>query len=306
MKRAFAAPILLLVGACLFFLTGWAFTLYGGLALTAAGLAESLLAATQGWRQALRVDGKRFRAALALQEAGYIVTAAGLGCILLQYRNGALHFICFSAAALFLAHLILSLVGLVLATSKGGHRLALLCAADVPLTLGFAALWQLAQGALSLPVAEAASWSKAVLAVFFAVLGLTYGLRLGACGLYYRNACRAVGGAVGTGGSGAGKADGFFGLDLLAPFRFGEALAPLFLFLLGLFPFVLVSQVETLLLNARLPFPTGDYVGLIWGGTGRYAIYSPLILAVLFFALLALLDGLSGRGPAKKEGGRDA
>jgi hypothetical protein len=291
MKRSFAAPILLLVGACLFFLTGWAFTLYGGLLLTAAGLGECSLAAVQVWRRAAQAEGKGFRAALALQETGYILTASGLGCVLLQYQNAALPFICFSAAALFLADLVLSLVGLILATSKGGNRLALLCVADVPLTLGFAALWQLTQGALSLPMAEAASWSKAVLAVIFATLGLTYGLRLGACGLYYHAACRAAK---------TGAVEGPFSLDSKASFHLAEAVAPLFLFLLGLFPFLLVSQAERLLLSVRLPFPVGDYIGLIWGGAGRYAIYSPIILAVLFFTLLAIVDGISGRRPSER------
>ena len=38
MKRFYAAPIVLLVGACLLFLTGWAFTFRGSLALTACRL----------------------------------------------------------------------------------------------------------------------------------------------------------------------------------------------------------------------------------------------------------------------------
>ena len=276
MKRFYAAPIVLLVGACLLFLTGWAFTFRGSLALTACGLLETLLAARFLWQAGCRGDDKGFSGSAALQEAGYAVTAAGLGCLLLQYPNAALPFVCFSAAALFLALLVFAVSGVVIATSRTGYRLALFCVAGVPMTLGFAGLWQLCQGTLSLPMAEAAAWVKPLLAVVFALLGLTWGLRLGACGMYYRSVS-------------AGAARGE------SRFRLAEALAPVLNFVLGLFPILLVAQAEQVLLSARLPFPVGDYMGLIWGGTGRYAIYSPLILALLFFVLLAVLDAVSGR-----------
>lgn len=276
MKRFYAAPIVLLVGACLLFLTGWAFTFRGSLALTACGLLETLLAARFLWQAGCRGDDKGFSGSAALQEAGYAVTAAGLGCLLLQYPNAALPFVCFSAAAPFLAQLVFALSGVVIATSRTGYRLALFCVAGVPMTLGFAGLWQLCQGTLSLPMAEAAAWVKPLLAVVFALLGLTWGLRLGACGMYYRSVS-----------AGAVRGE--------SRFRLAEALAPVLNFVLGLFPILLVAQAEQVLLSVRLPFPVGDYMGLIWGGTGRYAIYSPLILALLFFVLLAVLDAVSGR-----------
>ncbi|MEE3380891.1 MAG: hypothetical protein VZQ81_06675 [Succiniclasticum sp.] len=280
MKRFYAAPIVFVVGACVLFLTGWAFTFQGGLVLMACGLVETLLSARSLWQAGCRGDDKRFSGSAALQEAGYAITAAGLGCLLLQYPNAALPFVCFSAAALFLAQLVLSLSGVVIATSRAGYRLALFCLAGVPMTLGFAGLWQLCQGALSLPMAEAAAWVKPLLAVLFAVLGLTWGLRLGACGMYYR----------------AVSADAE---REKPPFRLAEAMAPVADFVLGLFPILLVAQAEQLLLSARLPFPVGDFMGLIWGGTGRYAIYSPLIVAVLFFMLLAVLDAVSGKRRAE-------
>lgn len=295
MMRQLSAFVAFLLGAALFFAGGFSFIYAGSLMLTTIGLFACIFGSFFCFRAGKSNDGRtRFFLSLLWQDCGSVIVSVGLGSLLFLYNKGILPLIGFSAASMFILQAIVTQCAGQIVKSYRGWLLTLSAVSGMPLTLGAAANWQMLQGWMTLPEVEPSAWVKLLLAVVYSVISVCWVLRLLGEVLFYQNLRQtndvlsktlasdtAVTGAKVTASEvsvDAGSSAGSF-------LSFTEVIFPLLIFGLGIYPAPVIEAVQQVLINDGRKIRFADSWGMIWGGSGHYALYSPLLLA-LFLALL--------------------
>lgn len=309
MRLHLSAFFVFLLGISLLFAGGISFTVYGSVFLLLGGS----LACFWGGLQCRQAGGEKGVLGLALplawQDFGLTAESLGLGSFLFLYNQGVLPLIGFSAAFLFLLNALLTQLALLSIRSVAGRKLAFAAASGMPLTLGAAAAWQLLQGWLTLPEVEPAGWVKLLLAVGIGTFAFGWSRRFSA---FCRLTGLSLNGELSVPGVSECKKTGTAknkqeqpatGRSAFGSGRFPvrEAIFPALLLAGGLYPAPLVTLVQQLVLQGEVSVHLADYLGMIWGGSGHYALYSPLLLAgwgMFLCLVLYLVDRLRGKGGA--------
>lgn len=201
-----------------------------------------------------------FTRGTSLVEAGWMVLALGMGLYLLVQGKAGLSLIGFTAMTVLLLQLALVQGFSRVSGGFGGWILG-----KGPGTLGFVALWLLLQAAITLQWRDPGS-RVLLLPAVLAAAGGWISLWLPFIASWK-----------------SGKA----GSDSVSMQGSKNALAAFLSVVAGIFPLLAVLPVQQVLQNGELKLPMGDMAGLIWGGSGHYAVYSPVLTACTLVVLLA-------------------
>lgn len=295
----------LLLGVSLLFVGGISFTVYGSVFLLLAGSAGCFWGGLQCRQAGQRKDFQGLALPLAWQDFGLTAESLGLGSFLFLYNQTVLPLIGFSAAFLFLFNAFLTQLAWLPVRSAAGRKLVFAAASGLPLTLGAAAAWQLLQGWLTLPEVEPAGWLKLLLAVGIGSFAFGWSQRLSAfCSLMLiarkeQDTETSKDKKAGLPGWKNERAAAAENPANAGRFSLREGICPVLLLAGGLYPAPLITLVQRLVLQGGEPVHLADYLGVIWGGSGHYALYSPLLLigwGVVLFSVLCLIDRLRKKG----------
>lgn len=273
MMLRLSALIAFLLGVSLLFAGGISFTAYGSVLLLLAGAAAYVYGGLRCREAGEKRKSRELALSLAWQDFGLTAESLGLGSFLFLYNQAVLPLIGFTAAFLFLVNAFLTQLALLFSRSEKGRVLSFAAVSGVPLTLSAAGSWQLLQGWLTLPEVEPAGWVKLLLVVGAGTFAWGWSLRLSGLGYFLKE---------GRGRKSSAR-----------PVHFLEGIVPALLFMGGICPAPLITLVPRFVLQGESPVRLADYLGMIWGGSGHYALYSPLLLAgcaVALFLCMRFVD----------------
>jgi|GEM_PF-5019749 len=275
-EAASAFKDLILLGTALYGLGRFVFQFIScdsviyGLAVAALGFFTAIRC---GWRALRSQEAARSLGELHKSVGGLIFAMLGAGLFLLPLKGSAPTAIFFSGTLAYLLTYGAGKLLLQLAWREGKVKAVLLGAlslSGLPLTGGFTGLWLLLQSLATLTATLLLPWPRLTSVLLVLAMGSTLGLQLLTWFNFYRRFKEAA--KVETASRRSWPA---------------LVLAAAFLLLAGLVPLFLVLPLQKVISMGGRLVPLADLFGLVWGGSGHYAVFSPVVL--LFFGGAAYL-----------------
>ena len=249
-----------------------------GLLLTVLGLGGALRC---GYRALRSREAHRVLNELHKSAGGLIFAMLGAGLFLLPLKGNAPTAIFFSGTLACLLTYGVGKLLLHLAWLKQQPKLGLLACLSLcglPLTGGFTGWWLLFQSQATLTAVLLLPWPRLAAVLLALATGVVLALQVLSWFNFYRRGFMRL----------AADAEA----KAAAPQRLSKrdwpaaVLAAAFLLLTGLVPLFLVLPLQKVMSLGGKFVPLSDWFGLVWGGSGHYAVFSPVVLLV--FALIAL------------------
>ncbi len=284
-----------------------------GLVVTIVGLLSAFLGVLYA---TMEVDMKRILAYSSVENMGIIFAVFGCGMIMMSMGLAPLALVAFTAAmvhafshSLMKGLMFMSAGAVMHATGSkniekmGGllkkmpytaffTLIGAMALSSMPFTSGLVGEWMVLQSFITL-AQQAGSPEMRLLVVFsFILLGLTGATALGC---FVRLYATAFLGRARTHIVDKAHEQPFFML-------LGMGLASVLVVAMGLMPDMVVNTMQSVLAGP-MAMPMGNPLGIMWGGSGHYAIYSPILLlaVALIIAVFTALAVKTAGGFQRKE-----
>ena len=284
-----------------------------GLLVTVVGLISAFLGVLYA---TMEVDMKRILAYSSVENMGIIFAVFGCGMLMMSMKLAPLAIIAFTAAmvhafshSLMKGLMFMSAGAIMHATgSKNIEKMGgllkkmpytafftiigAMALSSMPFTCGLVGEWMVLQSFITM-AQQAGSPEMRLLVVFsFILLGLTGATALGC---FVRLYATVFLGRARTHIVDNASEQPFFML-------LGMCIASILVVAMGLMPDVVVNTMQSVLAG-HMAMPMGNSLGIMWGGSGHYAIYSPILLlaAFLVIAVAVALAVMTSGGFQHKE-----